>query len=111
MKKGQKALIAVCVDMVLLALIVVAVYMILFRGQEAWVGKLFSVLIVIAIPTGFYITYMAFAGDKFVFDEKDFEEEDPEENNGTEYDEIEREETIRDGGKVIDAESLERKGE
>lgn len=105
MKKGQKALIAVCVDMILLALIAVAVYMILSRGEEDWVRKLFSVVIVAAIPIGFYITYMAFAGDKFIFDEKEFEDDEDMEEDG------EIEEVAKNDGETKDTESLERKGE
>ncbi len=69
MKKGLKAVITVLVDVILIAVIVVAVYLMLFKAHNDTTKNILTVIIVLAIPVGFYMTYMVFAGDKYDYDD------------------------------------------
>ncbi len=81
----KKQLITILIDIVLLAIIVLSVYYILVRHDIEWINNLSTGVIVVCIPTTFYITYMTFAYDKFEYNEQEFE--DIEEENGEESNE------------------------
>ena len=68
MDKGKKALIVVLVDFALVALIVFSVYMMLKTDADTFLHNLFMILIVISIPTMFFVTYLSFSGDKYQYD-------------------------------------------
>lgn len=80
MDKGKRALVAVLIDFVMLALIVFSVYMLLFKADTPIMKNIFTGVIVIAIPVMFYATYMAAAGNKFEYNEDEFED-DSEDND------------------------------
>lgn len=84
MGKGKKAVITVLADFILLALIVFSVYRLLFGDDSAGRRNVFTACIVLAIPIMFYITYMAFAGDKFDYTPGMFDEDEDEEQSDTE---------------------------
>lgn len=72
MNKNTQRIVTVLVDMILLAIIVVASYF-LFRGPaQIWKQRLLQIAIIIVIPVGFYLTYQSFFSDKYDF-EHDFD--------------------------------------
>ncbi len=78
MKKGLKAVITVLVDVILIAVIVAAVYLMLFKAHNDTTKNILTVIIMLAIPVGFYMTYMVFAGDKYDYDDSALWEDEDE---------------------------------
>lgn len=97
MDRGKKAVITVLADFVLLALIVFSVYRLLFGDDTSGRKNVFTACIVLAIPIMFFITYMAFAGDKFDYRPGMFDEDEDE----SEEEEAGREEEAGDTGTDI----------
>lgn len=87
MDRGKKAVITVLADFVLLALIVFSVYRLLFGDDTAGRKNVFTACIVLAIPIMFFITYMAFAGDKFDYRPGMFDEDEDESEEESEEEE------------------------
>lgn len=85
MKKGLKAVITVLVDVILIAIIVVAVYLMLFKTHNNTTKNILTVIIVLAIPIGFYMTYMVFAGDKYDYDDPALWEDEDENSDESEH--------------------------
>ena len=85
MKKGLKAVITVLVDVILIAIIVVAVYLMLFKTHNNTTKNILTVIIVLAIPIGFYMTYMVFAGDKYDYDDSALCEDEDENSDESEH--------------------------
>lgn len=78
----KKAFLSIIIDIILIGIIVVAVYILLANNNKDIVQKLLYGLIIVVIPTGFYITYNAFAGQKYDFSKlPDDEAEEDEEND------------------------------
>ncbi len=78
MNKGTKILVTVLADMALLVLVVFSVHFLLAYPESALYRRLFSALIIVAIPAIFLISYMTFAGDRFDYNPEAFEEEEQE---------------------------------
>ncbi len=58
---GKKRVGAILIDIALLLVVVLAVYMLLVENFINLNTNLLYAIIILAIPTGFYLTYMAFA--------------------------------------------------
>lgn len=78
MNKGTKILIAVLADMALLVLIVLSVRYLLFHTESAVYRRIFSGVIIVAIPVMFFISFTTFAGDRYDYDPDAFEGDDAE---------------------------------
>lgn len=78
MNKGTRILVTVLADMALLVLVVLSVHFLLAYPESALYRRVFSVLIIVAIPAIFLISYTTFAGDRFDYNPEAFEEEDQE---------------------------------
>ena len=63
MKKSGKKVISIIVDILLLAVIVLAVYLLIVDNFISININLLYIIIIAAIPIGFYLTYMSFAKD------------------------------------------------
>lgn len=63
MKKSGKKVISIIVDILLLAVIVLAVYLLVVDNFISININLLYIIIIAAIPVGFYLTYMSFAKD------------------------------------------------
>lgn len=78
MNKGTRILVTVLADVALLVLVVLSVRFLLAYPESAMYRRVFSVLIIAAIPAIFLITYTTFAGDRFDYNPEEFEEEEQE---------------------------------
>lgn len=74
MDRGRRNLIIVVVDILMLVLIVVACYMLLHQGASSWNKNVCTLLIVLAIPTMFYITATKVVEGRFPYPEEEDEE-------------------------------------
>lgn len=72
----KKAILSIVVDIILIGLIVAAVSVLLLSDNNDIVRNLLYMAIIVIIPTVFFITYNAFAGDKYDFDKIDPEEDE-----------------------------------
>lgn len=75
MNKGTRILVTVLADMALLALVVFSVHFLLAYPSSLLYRRVFSILIIIAIPAMFLISFTTFAGDKYDYDPDEFEED------------------------------------
>lgn len=83
--KTNKRIISVMADICLLAVIILAVYMLVVDNFISININLLYIIIIAAIPTGFYFTYMSFAKDiDWEAPYKDDEQEEAEEETGDE---------------------------
>lgn len=73
MDKGKKIAIAIVVDMALLCFIVFSVRNIICGSLSTTMKNVFSWSIVVAIPIMFFISYMAFVGDKYDLTDEEFD--------------------------------------
>ncbi|MBE5946113.1 MAG: hypothetical protein E7259_04100 [Lachnospiraceae bacterium] len=81
MNKVKKALIVVFVDFVMLAVLIYSVYMMLTVKSGTVKHNIFTILTVVSIPIIFYVTYLAFAGDKYKFDDSLFQDDETDKAN------------------------------
>ncbi len=89
MNKGTRILVTVLADMALLVLVVFSVHFLLAYPESVLYRRVFSILIIIAIPAMFFISYTAFAGDRFDYNAEVFEEEEKEDSgSGTDDDKL-----------------------
>lgn len=63
MKKSGKKVVSIIIDIFLLAVIVLAVYLLVVDNFISININLLYIIIIAAIPMGFYLTYMSFAKD------------------------------------------------
>ena len=76
---------AILIDIALLLVVVLAVYMLLVENFINLNTNLLYAIIILAIPTGFYLTYMAFA--KQIDWDAPYREDEEEEDEATEAEE------------------------
>lgn len=75
MHNGKKKFLAVLIDLALLATLLAICYFIVFRDVSEKTEKILKPIIASIIPIMFYVSYQAFAGDKFDYDESKYEKE------------------------------------
>lgn len=80
MNKKAQYVITICVDMIMLAIVAIASYFLLTHGFTGWKQYVLQGVIIAAIPTIFFLTYMTFAGHKYDSLPDDEEDEDREED-------------------------------
>lgn len=74
MDKSKKLLISIIIDIILLGVIAYSVSSLVKGDVDAFMGKVYMLIIVICIPVGFLTTFYNVAWDKF--DEKELQEDD-----------------------------------
>jgi uncharacterized membrane protein YkvI len=83
--RGMKKVIAIILDVLFLAVIVLAVYLLTINNFISINENVLYALIILLIPVGFYVTYMSFAKEidwnKLPGDESDDENEDEAEDD------------------------------
>jgi glucose uptake protein GlcU len=83
-ERGMKKIIAVIIDVVFLAVIVIAVYLLTRSNSVSINENILYAIIILLIPAGFYVTYMSFSKEidwnKLPGDEIEDEDEDETEN-------------------------------
>lgn len=82
MDKKTKVFLTVIADLILIGIIILSVYIVVTRYGSN-LGNVFSWIIVLAIPTMFYFSYMTFAGDKYEYKEGMFDDEEEEDEEDT----------------------------
>lgn len=73
MDNKKKITLALIVDVILIVLIVFAVRALVLGIGTDIIKLLCKIGIVIAIPVGFIVSYMAFAGDKYILSNEEYE--------------------------------------
>lgn len=76
MNNKVRNVITICADMIMLAIVAIASYFLLMRGYDGWRQYLLQGIIIVLIPTMFFISYMTFAGHKYDAPDEEQEEED-----------------------------------
>ena len=82
MSKKTQYVLTICVDMIMLAILVIASYFLITHEYSGWKQYGLQAVIIVTIPSMFFITYMTFAGHKYDASyREEFEDEDSEDEN------------------------------
>ncbi len=61
----KKLILTILIDLIALAVLAIAIYLLMFKNLNHWQGNIATVLVVIAFPTIFYSLYTQFASNKY----------------------------------------------
>ncbi len=84
----RKLILTILIDLIALAILAVAIYLLMFKDLKTWQSNLSTALVVIAFPTIFYSLFTQFATNKYgklkdkddkLWDEAEIEKDNEEE--------------------------------